>query len=81
MQISATTLLAQQAPRVAPKAPQPTDAFEPLSFKQAAKAPQASMPEIQATTATKSGSSSSAGLSSGPSAAYVRPGTNIDIKV
>jgi hypothetical protein len=74
MQISASAIQAQQAMRVAPKAPQPTDAFEPLSFKQAAKA---SLPELQAPSPAKSGPS----LSASPSAAYVRPGTNIDIKV
>lgn len=79
MQISASTILAQQAPRVAPKAPQPTDAFEPLSFKQAAKAP--ALPEMQATVPAKSGTSATTVLSGGPSTAYVRPGTNIDIKV
>jgi hypothetical protein len=81
MQIGASALLAQQVTRVAPKAPQPTEAFEPLSFKQAAKAPQASMPEMQAPAPAKSETSVSAGQSSGPRTDYVRPGTNIDIKV
>ncbi len=76
MQISASAIQAQQAMRVTPKAQQPTDAFEPLNFKQAAKA---SLPEMQAPLPAKSGPSLSASPS--PSAAYVRPGTNIDIKV
>lgn len=76
MQIGASTLLAQQTARVAPKAQPSADGFAPLSFKQAAKA-QVPMPEMQATVPAKPGTSASAG----PKTGYVRPGTNIDIKV
>jgi hypothetical protein len=78
MQISASTIQAQQAARVAPKAPQPADAFEPLNFKQTAKVPPPA-PETQATAPAIA--AAAPGLRPSAGTGYVRPGTNIDIKV
>ncbi len=76
MQISASTLQAQQTARVAPKASPAADAatFAPLNFKQAAKAP--AVPTVEATVPAPQTQQAAA-----PSGGYVRPGTHIDIKI
>ena len=77
MQISAANLLASQSQAVRPSAT--AAAFEPIAFKQT---PQSAVTQGGAATAADS-SSAGAFAATTPRAAtsYVRPGSQIDIKI
>lgn len=80
MQISAANLLATQS-QMSIRSRGPAPAFEPIAFKEA---PAAQMPAPAAASATTSAPAAPA-ASAAPAApsygGYVRPGTNLDIKI
>ena len=82
MQISAANLLASQSQAV--RSPGPAAAFEPIAFKQT---PQSAVAPDAAMTKPAAGSNgTSPGTAAGfaaprASTAYVRPGSQIDIKI
>ena len=77
MQISAANLLASQSQAV--RSPGPTAAFEPIAFKQT---PQSAVTQGGGTTAAGPSPAGSFGATA-PRAgtAYVRPGSQVDIKI
>ena len=81
MQISAANLLASQSQSV--RSPGPAAAFEPIAFKQT---PQSAVaPSAASKPDTTGAGNSPAGISSAAApraaTAYVRPGSQIDIKI
>jgi hypothetical protein len=77
MQISAANLLASQSQAVRPSAT--AAAFEPIAFKQT---PQSAVTQGGAPTAAGSSPVGSSGTAAPrASTAYVRPGSQIDIKI
>ncbi len=83
MQISAANLLASQS-QASVRTPGPTTPFEPIAFKptpQAAVRRDAAQDSARQTApaATSPGPRTTAGVK--PANAYVRPGSNVDIKI
>ena len=77
MQISAANLLASQSQAV--RSPSPAAAFEPIAFKQT---PQSAVTQGGAATAADpSPAGNFAATAPRASTAYVRPGSQIDIKI
>jgi hypothetical protein len=82
MQISAANLLASQSQTVRPSAA--ATSFEPIAFKQtpSSAVTQNDAAPKQVTTSSGYGAApANAGEGSRPSSGYVRPGTQIDIKI
>lgn len=84
MQISTATMIASQT--TTPRSGEQTAEFAPLMFKKAASAAvqQTASAPTQSAPATASASLANVGvpqLSENPGSGYVRPGTNLDIKV
>lgn len=78
MQISSANLLATQAQTVRPRNAAGA-AFEPIAFKSAPPAAAPAKPADPKAADISPGASLLA--ASGPAAGYVRPGTNLDIKI
>jgi hypothetical protein len=76
MQISSANLLATQS-QVQARSRAPSPAFEPMAFKEA---PAASVTQ-SAAPASSSPSAASASTAPNYSGGYVRPGSNLDIKI
>jgi hypothetical protein len=82
MQISAANLLASQSQTVRPSVT--ATSFEPIAFKQtpASAVTQNDAAPKQAATSSGYGTAPvNAGAGARPSSGYVRPGTQIDIKI
>ena len=83
MQISAANLLASQS-QASVRTPGAAAPFEPIAFK---PTPQAAAPQRSAQDAAKQTApavtltGTRITHSTGPASAYVRPGTNVDIKI
>jgi hypothetical protein len=79
MQISAANLLAAQSQTTA-RAHGTTAAFEPIAFKEAPAASVMQEPAKKPAPAAPAANHIAAAVT-GPSSGYVRPGTNLDIKI
>jgi len=77
MQISAANLLASQSQAV--RSPSPAAAFEPIAFKQTP--PSVVTPSAVSKPDTTAMGSTGTSSAAAPRAAYVRPGSQIDIKI
>lgn len=87
MQINTATMIASQTTTTAPRSPDQSAEFAPLSFKRGSvtSAPAASSAQPQATTAKTDivipRHVMSAASESSSGSGYVRPGTHLDIKI
>ncbi|GAA0525850.1 hypothetical protein FHS83_001986 [Rhizomicrobium palustre] len=79
MQINAATMIATQTTTPTPRSAEPAAEFAPLQFKKTAVPPEVKAPPAPVRPATLEAGSFP--IQQSPGNGYVRPGSNIDIKV